>query len=227
MGAIYCFTNLINNKKYIGQSVDPNQRYRAHKSSANNSESHEYDSLFHRAIRKYGFDNFKYEILQETNDQDLLNRLEVFYIAYYNSQSPGGYNILEGGKNSLRGPMPYETRKKLTWAQAKLTEDEVIMLRLAYANNESPKQIYDEFYKDRLHYNSFLNIWSGRRYKNIMPEVIQNGRRKKLNENIVKQIRLEYSNEKTSYDKIAEKYGISKSTVADIIKEKTWKNVQI
>lgn len=36
-------------------------------------------------MRKYGYDNFSYTILQETNDIDLLNELEVFYIAYYNT----------------------------------------------------------------------------------------------------------------------------------------------
>ena len=137
-------------------------------------------------MRKYGFENFTYEILQETNDIDLLNELEIFYISYYNTLIPNGYNILEGGKNAKRGEMPIEIKKKLTWAQAKLTEDEVIILRLAYVNRESPKKIYDEYYKDKLHYNSFLNIWSGRRYKNILPEVIENGRHTKLNENIVR-----------------------------------------
>lgn len=227
MGAIYCYTNLINQKKYIGQSVDPRQRYNAHKSSAFNEKSYEYDSPLHRAMRKYGFENFTYEILQETNDIDLLNELEIFYISYYNTLIPNGYNILEGGKNAKRGEMPIEIKKKLTWAQAKLTEDEVIILRLAYANRESPKKIYDEYYKDKLHYNSFLNIWSGRRYKNILPEVIENGRHTKLNENIVRQIKLEYKNTNTSYQKLADKYNISKATIADIIKEKTWKTVQI
>ena len=186
MGAIYCYTNLINQKKYIGQSIDPKQRYNAHKSSAFNENSKEYNSPLHMAMRKYGYENFSYEILQETNDIELLNSLEVFYIKYYNSQIPNGYNILEGGKNAPRGEVPLEVKKKLTWTQAKLTEDEVIALRLAYANKESPKAIYDELYKDRLHYNSFLNIWSGRRYKNIMPEAIEMGRHTKLNEEIVK-----------------------------------------
>ena len=227
MGAIYCYTNLINQKKYIGQSVDPNQRYNAHKSAVYNEKSQEYNTPLHAAMRKYGFENFSYEILQETNDVDLLNEMEIFYISYYNTQTPNGYNILAGGRNALRGAMPVEVKKKLTWAQAKLSEDEVIILRLAYANKESPRAIYDEFYKDKLHYNSFLNIWSGRRYKNIMPEVIENGRHTKLNEDIVREIRLEYKNTKTSYQKIADKYNIPKPTVADIIKERTWKNVQI
>lgn len=63
MGAIYCYTNLINQKKYIGQSVDPNQRFKAHKSAVHNEASTEYDAPLHRAMRKYGYENFSYEIL--------------------------------------------------------------------------------------------------------------------------------------------------------------------
>ena len=56
MGVVYCYTNKINNKKYIGQTLWEKQRYNQHKNCYE-------DSLFHRAIKKYGFDNFNYEIL--------------------------------------------------------------------------------------------------------------------------------------------------------------------
>ena len=77
MGIIYCYTNLINGKKYIGQTINPSQRYSAHKSTHLNEKDPEYDSLFHRALRKYGWDNFKYEVLNETDDINLLNELEA------------------------------------------------------------------------------------------------------------------------------------------------------
>ena len=73
---------------------------------------------------------------------------------------------------------------------------------------------------------SYIGVENGV-YKNILPEVIENGRHTKLNENIVRQIKLEYKNTNTSYQKLADKYNISKATIADIIKEKTWKTVQI
>ena len=73
MGIIYSYTNLINQKKYIGQTITPEQRKKAHKSGAFNEADSTYDSPFHRAIRKYGLENFNYEILAETEDLDLLN----------------------------------------------------------------------------------------------------------------------------------------------------------
>lgn len=226
MGIIYCFTNNINNKKYIGQTINPSQRYNAHKSNYNNKNNNEYNSLIHQAFRKYGFENFTYEILvKNINDIELLNQLEVYYIKHLNTQIPNGYNIEPGGKNCVK-PKTLEHRKKEIWGKAKLTEAEVIELRKAYLKKESPTKIYNEKYKDKMHYNSFLNIWAGRRYALIMPEVFEKGRHTKLNEKIVKQIRQERKETNLSYDKIAKKYGISKATVADIIKKRTWKNVQ-
>ena len=225
MGIIYCYTNLINSKKYIGQTINPEMRYSAHKSNYQNPKNNEYNSLLHKAFRKYGFENFKYEILvQGIDDINVLNDLEVYYISKYNTQVPNGYNVEVGGKNSPK-PKTLEHRKKEIWGQAKLTEEEVIELRKAYKAKKSPTEIYNQKYKERLHYNSFLNIWSGRRYGLIMPEVFEKARHTKLNANIVKQIREDRKTTNLSYDKLAEKYGISKGTVADIIKGRTWKNV--
>lgn len=191
MYTIYCYTNLINNKKYIGQTKNAYDRFMAHKSAVTNINSGEYESPLHRAMRKYGYENFKYEVLNEVENVDLANGLEIFYIQYYKSQIPSGYNILEGGRNANR-VFSEETKEKMRWSHGKLTKEEVIFLRLAYANNESPSKIYNELYKDRLHYNSFLNIWTGKRYATVMPEIIQNGRHTKLTEEQVKEIKLEY-----------------------------------
>lgn len=226
MGIIYCFTNNINGKKYIGQSISKgNARYNNHKSSYKNPDDCEYESPLHRAFRKHGFENFTYEILaQDIESIDLLNQLEIQYIQQYNCQIPNGYNIEPGGKNCAK-PKTIEHRKKEIWAQAKLTEEEVIELRKAYQRKESPTKIYREKYENIMHYNSFLNIWSGRRYALIMPEVFEKGRHTKLNAETVKLIRKDREEINLSYDKLAEKYGISKGTIADIIKKRTWKDV--
>lgn len=226
MGIIYCFTNNINDKKYIGQTINPLQRYNAHKSNYTNKNNKEYNSLIHQAFRKYGFENFTYEILANNiDDIEILNQLEIYYIKHLNTQVPNGYNIEAGGKNCIK-PKTLEHKKKEIWGQAKLTEEEIIDLRKAYKRNESPTKIYNEKYKDRIHYNSFLNIWSGRRYALIMPEVFQGKRHTKMNKELVKRIRQERKETNLSYDKLAKKYGVSKATIADIINKRTWKNVE-
>lgn len=84
---IYKITNLINGKVYIGQSIHIEKRWKEHcQDSAN--------SLISKDIKKYGKENFLFEILEETKDISLLNSLEANYIKQYNSFWPAGYNIV-------------------------------------------------------------------------------------------------------------------------------------
>lgn len=121
--------------------------------------------------------------------------------------------------------MDQETRKSKSLSYGYLTEQEVIHLRLCYLRGESPSKIYEELYKTKLHYSSFLNIWDGHRYELIMPEVFDGKSHTKLNKEIVTQIREDYQQLRLSYKQLANKYHISKSTIADIITYRTWKNI--
>ena len=227
MGIIYCYTNIINNKKYIGQTINPQQRFNQHKSSAFNEKDIEYDKPLHRAFRKYGFDNFEYKILVSTDDIDILNDLEDYFINKYNTKIPNGYNILDGGSNASK-PKSEETKIKLMQSHASLSEEEVIALRIAYKDKKSPSEIYRNLYEDKMHYQSFLNIWTGKRYSTIMPEVfVDKGRHTKLNVETVKLIKQDLKSKQYTYAQIADKYKISRSTIADISKERTWKQVTI
>lgn len=76
IGIIYCYTNKIDGKKYVGQTINPNQRRAAHKYEAKRNH---YQTHFYRAMRKYGYDNFEYEILCECEDL-LLNEKEQHHI---------------------------------------------------------------------------------------------------------------------------------------------------
>lgn len=86
MIGIYKFTNKINGKSYIGQSTDIFQRKREHEHRAltNYPSNKEYNKIFYKAIRKYGLDNFSFEIL-EICDKAQLNEKEKYYITLYNS----------------------------------------------------------------------------------------------------------------------------------------------
>ena len=92
---IYKCTNKINGKPYIGKTVHTlDKRMRAHIS---NCKSSKHDSVFLRALRKYGYNNFTWEELINTNSESTLNHLEKFYIKKFNTLVPQGYNISLGG----------------------------------------------------------------------------------------------------------------------------------
>lgn len=102
---IYQYTNLINNKKYIGQTNDINRRIREHKSNSFNPKSINYNNIIHKAIRKYGYENFKIEILETLTNSSYeeVNKRECFWIKEMKSLiTQQGYNVLEGGNNAWR-----------------------------------------------------------------------------------------------------------------------------
>lgn len=61
----------------------------------------------------------------------------------------------------------------MRWSHAPLTKEEVIELRKAYQAKQSPTQIFKEKYENKMHWQSFLNIWTGKRYSSVMPEVFE------------------------------------------------------
>jgi hypothetical protein len=89
---IYKATNLINGKCYIGQTIQTlKSRKSGHISDAYNS-SKPYKMVISKAIKKYGENNFKWEIICDAETQGDLNKLEAFHILENNSLTPHGYN---------------------------------------------------------------------------------------------------------------------------------------
>lgn len=87
MVGIYKIENLINHKIYIGQSVHIERRWGEHcRAKAK--------SLIGKAIHKYGKENFSFTILEECLVGQL-NEKEEYYIHYFNSIVPNGYNIMD------------------------------------------------------------------------------------------------------------------------------------
>ena len=92
MGEIYKITNLINGKCYIGKTKHESIiRWRVHINGYHPS------SLIHKAIEKYGVENFSFEIIEKEVQESLLNDLEMFYISKFNSKIPNDYNLTDGG----------------------------------------------------------------------------------------------------------------------------------
>lgn len=102
---IYKFTNVVNGKCYIGQSIqkNPKSRFYDHFSKSKNPNK----SHFHYALKKYGIDKFTFEIIDSAENLDDLNSLEQYYIQKFNSINEG-YNLRQGGDNKLHNPESIE-----------------------------------------------------------------------------------------------------------------------
>ena len=95
--SIYKFVNTINGKCYIGFTQDIQKRLDNHKSYSKTK-----DTAFYRAVRKYGWDAFKFEILYQSLDQKhCLNEMEKHFILENNSYGIGGYNSTKGGEGKI------------------------------------------------------------------------------------------------------------------------------
>lgn len=107
IGHIYKVTNLINNKVYIGQTIqDVKARWYRHCGKSGISQV-ELNTHFKRAILKYGKENFKVETIEDC-DSSLLNEKEKYYISYFDSYS-NGYNSTLGGSDGYK---PYKTNEE-------------------------------------------------------------------------------------------------------------------
>lgn len=87
-GYIYKTTNLVNNKIYVGQK----------KSTIFLQDYKGSGKKIQAAFLKYGFDNFKVELLERCYSKDELNKQEIFWISKLDARNEAtGYNIALGG----------------------------------------------------------------------------------------------------------------------------------
>jgi group I intron endonuclease len=92
---IYKSTNKITGKIYIGQTTKSlEKRIKGHIKESKIDKSRP----FLLSIKKYGIDNFTFEVIDTTNNLDELNNKEIYWIDFYNSVSPNGYNVTGGGQ---------------------------------------------------------------------------------------------------------------------------------
>lgn len=123
MFTIYCHTNRVNGKRYVGQTRKTMEiRWRRHLTDARAGAQW----VFQRAIRKYGPEAFDHDVLEECLTLEAANAAEQRWIAHFNSTDPAlGYNTDAGG--NVRNTHP-DSRAKLSassraW-RASLTEEQ-------------------------------------------------------------------------------------------------------
>jgi group I intron endonuclease len=94
---IYLVTNKLNGKQYVGQTIRPlSERWRDHCRLDKNN-------YFHRAIQKYGAENFDIQVIDSAESENELDEKEIFWIQKLATMFPDGYNIKPGGNVAMRG----------------------------------------------------------------------------------------------------------------------------
>lgn len=125
---IYKVTNKVNGKIYIGlttKSLD--ERIKTHKRAYKHTEY-----AFHRALRKYGFENFEFKVVEKVSCKEELLRAESRWINATDSMNPKiGYNMInqEDGLKVFSG----EVRSKMSKVQIK---------RFKEMSKEEKKKVY-------------------------------------------------------------------------------------
>jgi len=111
---IYKIVNNINGKIYIGQTIkDLNKRMAVHLCTS---------SYVGKVLRKYGLQSFTISVIDDAYNKETLNEKEIYWIKFYNSKIPNGYNITGGGEGHL-GPHLETTKQKMRKPKPPRTEE--------------------------------------------------------------------------------------------------------
>ena len=145
MGTIYCITNLINNKMYIGQTSRIwQERWKDHLESARDLNN---QRPLYRAMRKYGIENFSFSIIENCSDNDL-NEREQYWInkkqTWMAEYPDNGYNLTRGGNNGTKYSYDYiKSLYKDGMTQSEIKEElqcDSWVIRQAIATDETITQ---------------------------------------------------------------------------------------
>lgn len=107
---LYRITNQANSKIYIGQSIDPDKRWKKHLAYSKQENKPQY---IHRAMAKYGAAYFILEVIATCKTQEDADATEVQLILQYDSRNPEkGYNLCRGGEGGWFGKKHTEESKE-------------------------------------------------------------------------------------------------------------------
>lgn len=233
-GYIYCYSYTYQDqsvKKYIGQTINIKRRKYEH------NKSKEQDH-FHCAIRKYGIENFKFEILEELEADDyetikkMLNEKEIFYIEKFDTLN-NGFNSTPGGSNYNKIYLYSEVKEKLSISRkAKSSEISEKMLAFWEENKLKMIELFNSAEQKEKRSKAIKKLWTTDEYRNNVLEsrkLFQNSEEYKLKCSEAQKKAWENDNErreKTSKSLI--EYNKSESVrkyKSDVQKEK-WKDVK-
>lgn len=133
LNTVYRITNKVNGKFYIGSTiVAPEKRWYQHQYNSKSPSCHQYNYPLYCAMRKYGIDNFSFEIIyQEDCSEERIREIEREIILKENCLSPNGYNQTENTLHPINDSNTYkkirETKRNAAKPVAEVDTEENIL----------------------------------------------------------------------------------------------------
>lgn len=222
---VYKIKNLINNKLYIGKADNVNKRWLKHISYARTNRGF----IFHKAITKYGADNFEVSILEECESEEIALEKEAYWIAEYKTNickwgSEFGYNLTDGGEGISGHKHSDESKQKMSDASIgkPKSDDHKNQLSISHTG-----KILSEEHRASISLSNMGKIMSDSARNNIrISKLGEKNPKSILTENDVREIKLLFLDPLILNKDIATKYGVAPRTIRDIKNNKTWKHIK-
>ncbi len=172
MGYIYLITNTVNGKRYVGQTQreDIETRWRQHRSIDTASIGRYISS----AYKKYGIEQFKFQIICICFNE-ACNLLETEYIKKFNTLSPNGYNLKEGGNNSRCHPDTKLLLSKIFKGRVTMPMTNKIKEKISLANKGKNNGNFGKVYttEERMAKSKKMKeVWKKQKESNITTPLI-------------------------------------------------------
>lgn len=199
-------------KCYIGITFNEVARKQSHKQK---EWDYEDTTPFSRAIKKYGFEAFEYEVLERFDNEEEMKEREIYWIKFYDSIN-SGYNLLEGGQ---WGSVPVHSERTV--------QDTIFLLK---NRQDLTLQNIADMMGMSITLVSQIKNGTKRNEEKIKRRSYQNqvgedNKAAKLTEKLVKEIKTKLT-AGTKRSDIQKDYGISKTLVQQLATGQIWSHVE-
>lgn len=228
---IYRITNKIDGKSYIGKTgMNFGDRWDSHRSLLN-SGKHD-NPYLQNAWRKYGGENFEFAIVEVVEDAELLNCLEIEYIAKYRSDGLS-YNLHDGGDGgyNLGKHLSDETKRKIGEKNRINMLGKKATTETRRKMSDSQKKRYDSWTDEdrKAHGRLMSEIASGYTWNDEAKDAFSKRQWEKPNSakftaDDIQDIRKKFE-DGYSKENLAEVYSITTAYITSIIKRRRWAHI--